>query len=255
MEDDIKPTEQEQLEELEVTPTGSESEAQDPVVEEEEQEISQDPVELPQEDVEPPVSPRESKRIKQLLEKWAQNDEARYRQAPPRRESRGNQIIPEGEYDIEEINDRAARFGDAMFERGLSQAQLLNNANTFATRLEIDAPRVNSKYAFLDSESKDFNPSVASFVNRMYLNSVGYDPRTGVPQDLDLRYPDFVEGFMEALELVSVGRQADTTRNVTEQVARAGIRPGGSGKTIYRGTDPKKMSDEQLDAAIAQGLR
>lgn len=256
-----------ELEEQEEGATGNESETpkSDPKQkesqeeQEEELEISQDPVEQEeQQEQEKPVSRRESKRIQQLLDKFAQNDEARYspkpQQRPQQRRTSTGQIIPEGEYDLSEINGMAQEYGEGMFQQGLSQAQALTNANTFATRLEIDAPRINGKYEFLDKESDDFNPGVAAFVNRMYLNTVGYNPQTGVVQNSDLRYGEFVEGFMEAMDLISAGKVADSNRNVADQAARTGIRPGGTRKPAYQGSDPRKMTDEQLDAAIAASL-
>lgn len=228
-----------------------------PGQEQEEQEISRDPVgDLETE--EQPVSRRESKRIQQLLDKFAQSDEARFRrnqrQPQPQRQ-RGRQIIPEGDYDIDDINGIAAQYGENEFARGLSQAQALHNANTFATRMEIDAPRVNSKHAFLDKESEDFLPGAAVLVNRMYLNTVGYDPYTGAVQDSSLRYGEFVDAFMEVVEMIALGKTADSTRNVAHQAAQTGIRPGGTRPPVYRGADPKKMTDAQLDAVIAQQLR
>jgi hypothetical protein len=88
----------------------------------------------------------------------------------------------------------------------------------------------------------------------MYLNSVGYDPQTGVVQDMNLRYGEFVEGIMEVIDLVSAGRVADSTKNISEQAARTGIRPGGSRKSNYKGDDPRQMTDEQLEATIKAGL-
>jgi len=165
---------------------GSSSQQPNQQEQEEEQEISLDPVEGEEEQEEKPVSRRESKRIQQLLDKFAERDEAAFRgrnnrpQSQPQR--RGRQIIPEGEYDIEDINQMAGQYGESEYSRGLSEAQAYTNANSFATRMEIDAPRVNAKYTFLDKESQDFDPGVASLVNRLYLNSVGYDPMTGVVQ-------------------------------------------------------------------------
>jgi hypothetical protein len=222
----------------------------------EEEEISNDPVEDDgDEEEEPPVSPRESKRIQALLDKMAANDQSRSqnRAEAPKRD--GKQVIPEGEYDIEQVNEMANKFGTDMYQQGLSEAQQYSIANTFATRLEIDAPRVNSKYNFLDQDSEEFNPGIAGFVNRVYLNTVGYDPNTGVVQNMDLRYGEFVEGLMDVINLVSAGKVADTSKKVAQQAAQTGIRPGGSRKVTYKGDDPSQMTDEQLEQAIKNGLR
>lgn len=253
---DVNPNPDEELElqqEEQETATGRQPDEQQ---EEQEVEISRDPVEQEQEqEEEQPVSRRESKRIKQLLDRFAERDEARFTRPQQRpQQRRGGQIIPEGEYDISEINEMAEGYGQNMYQRGLSEAQAYNIANTFATRLEIDAPRVNSRYTILDKESDDFNPGIAGFVNRMYLNSVGYDPMTGLVNDTDLRYGEFVDALMDALDLMSTSKVADSTKNVAGQAARTGIRPGGSRTPSYKGSDPKKMTDEQLDAKIAELL-
>jgi hypothetical protein len=91
----------------------------------EEQEISNDPVEEEgEQEEEKPVSRRESKRIQALLDKFAQSDEARFgnRNQPAPRKPDGTQIIPEGEYDIEQINEMAKEYGQTLFKEGLSQA-------------------------------------------------------------------------------------------------------------------------------------
>lgn len=225
----------------------------------EEQEIAHDPINPEEEEVkeDKPVSRRESKRIEKLLDKLAQAEQGRMsprRQQPQRRES--GQIIPDGEYDTTEVNRMAQEYAQKLYNQGLSEAQAMNIANTFATRLEIDAPRVAEKYRFLDSDpdNAEFNPGPADFINRMFLNTVGYDPQTGVVQNSDLRYSEFVEGFMDVVELVASGKVAEGTRNVARRAAQTGVRPGGVAKSTYKGDDPRQMSDEQLEAMIKQGL-
>lgn len=233
---------------------------------EEEQEISQDPVKPEGEEEnkpEKPVSRRESKRIEQLLDKLNQYEQGQMQprrqgrpQGQPQKQPNGQQIIPEGEYDLNEINGMAQQYGERLFQMGLSQAQAYNNATTFATRLEIDAPKVMDKYAFLDEspDNEDFNPGAAGFIGKMYLYAAGYDPTTGVAQNPDLRFDEFVDGFMDVVELISTGQLADSTRNVARKAAQTGVRPGGVTKPAYQGDDPRKMTDEQLDAAIRSGL-
>lgn len=224
-------------------------------------EIAHDPVVTPEgqqpEGEEPPASPRQNKRIEQLLDKLhTREQEVLQRGAqPPQQRQPNRQIIPDGEYTTEEVNRMAQDYADNILQQGLTEVQAVNIANNFATRLEIDFPRVNSKYTFLDTDSDDFNPGPADFVNRMYLYTVGYDPKTGVVQDRDLRYGEFVEGFMGVVELIATGKVADAGAATAAIAAMAGPRPGGPAKTpLYQGEDPKQMSDEQLDAAIAQGL-
>lgn len=254
------PLEEQEQEEPESS-TGNQPEVPDPKPkpdeeeQEEEQEIVNDPVEPEEqeEEEEKPVSRRESKRIEKLLDKLNQ-----YQQGGQPRRTAANRpaapVIKEGDYNVDELNNMAQEYGQKLYQQGLSEAQAYNIANTFATRLEIDAPKVGSKYQFLDTESDQFNPGPTDFINRMYLSMVGYDPQTGVVQNTDLRYGEFVEGFMDVVELLATEKVAGSTKNVAKQAAQTGLRPGGSKKSTYQGDDPRQMTDEQLEAAISSGL-
>jgi len=55
--------------------------------------------------------------------------------------------------------------------------------------------------------------------------------------------------------MISLGRSVSSADNVKRQAAQTGVRPGGSSKAQYSGADPKKMTDEQLDAVIAAQMR
>ena len=237
--------------------------------ENEQAEIARDPVVPPvgeeEQGGEAPVSRRENKRIGQLLEKFQSREQELLARTtgrqpqpsatPTPQRTPGQPIIPDGEYTTEEVNQMARDYGESLLQQGLSQVQAVNIANNFANRLEIDLPKVTSKYEFLDEQSDNFNPGPAEFINRLYLNTVGYNPINGTVQDTDLRYSEFVEGFMDVLDLISNGKLADATASVASQAAGTGPRPSGNAKTpLYQGDDPKQMTDEQLDAAIAQGL-
>lgn len=228
-------------------------------------EIAKDPVTPPEGEEEqggePPVSRRENKRIGQLLEKFQSREQellsrtAPGRQTPAAPRAPGQPIIPDGEYTTEEVNQMARDYGESLLTQGLSEVQAVNIANQFANRLEIDLPKVTTKYEFLDEQSDNFNPGPAEFINRLYLNTVGYNPINGTVLDQDLRYSEFVEGFMDVLDLISNGKLADAAASVASQAAGTGPRPSANAKTpLYQGDNPKEMSDEQLDAAIAQGL-
>jgi hypothetical protein len=257
MEDEQNPVENQEIEKQEEIESTGEAEAQEtkPNQEEEKEEISEDLInEEAEVTEEKPVSRRESKRIQAILDKLAQGDTQYQPRATQRPNSR--QVIPEGEYDLEQVNEMAHKYGEEAYNRGLSEAQAYNIANTFVTRLEIDTPRVNSKYEFLDAESSDFDPGVAGFVNRMYLNAVGYDPNTGLVRNMDIRYGEFIDGVMDMIDMVSTGKVADSAKNIAGQAARTGVRPGGSTtKPVYQGGNPKKMTDAQLDAVINQALQ
>lgn len=207
-----------------------------------------------------PPSRRESKRIQQLIAKM-QNQQQDSNNLPlpttDNNSSNNNQkqrIIDEGEYDLDEINQMAGNYANEMYQRGLSQAQQLQNANMFSTRLEIDTPQVMSKHTFLDPKANDFNPSVADMVNRMYLNLVGFNPSNGTVANPNIRYSEFVDGYMESVDVLASQNRAESSQNIAKQVANSGMRPSGVANTEYQGNNPKKMSDKQLDEIIKDSL-
>ncbi len=251
MDDQQQPQAQEDNE-PEVQSTGQPDVQPEQPVEEPAPEVTPEQPEEPAvEEEEPPVSHRESKRIAQLLEKMKARDEP----APAAQAPVDNRpIIPEGDYDLEDVNKMAREYSESAYKRGLSEAQAYNNANTFATRLELDTPKVAAKYKFLDQDSDEFDPGRADFVNRLFLTSVGYDDKTGTVNNNNLRYHEFVEGMMEMVEITAAGKTAESAKNVAQQAAATGVRPSGTAPTAYQGLDPKKMTDAQLDAIIAQSL-
>lgn len=152
-----------------------------------------------------------------------------------------------------EVYDQLAKasqdYGQSQYEAGLQAA----NSVRFHTRLEIDAPRIESKYPQFDKSSPEFNPGVASAMNNWYLAMVGYDPQTDSVKNADVRYGDFVEGIMELAEAMAGVKTARTTENVARQAANVGLRPdGSSAKPLnWQGKDSSAMSDAELKAAIA----
>lgn len=209
-----------------------------------EDEPEDDPEEQEEED-EPAPSPRENRRIRQLNAKFAELAQ----QAQPEEKKRA-QPIGEGDYTIEEANELANKYGEERFNEGVAQAKALE----FKVNLKIDVPEVNQKYEYLDKESQSFDPGRAAFVNNLYLKTVGYDQRTGSPSNSDIGYEEFVDGLMELVDNAATAKSADTATNLAKQSAQRGIRPGGVAKKAYNGDDPRKMSDDQLEAAIKTGL-
>lgn len=207
----------------------------------------------PEEEPEREPSRRESKRIQQLIAKMQASEQSQSQNFNQPNQNSHN-IIDEGEYDIDEINRMASDYANQRYQEGLSQAQQLNNANIFSTRLEIDAPQVMSKHPFLDPNSNDFNKDVADLVNRMYLFTVGYDSRTGSATNMNLRYSEFVDGYVETADILATSKTAGSSKNIAKQVANTGVRPSGVSQTEYTGIDPRKMSDKQLDAVIKEQL-
>lgn len=222
-------------------PPKEESEVVEPVPEDKK-------VEEESEEEEKPPSRRESLRIQQLLEKLKDKPQTPAEVAPGMDYKTAIEADPEV---IKQLEADRKAVSDAQYQSGLKQAQSIQ----FHTRLEIDAPRVETKYSQFDKESADFNPIVANAINQWYLNTVGFDPKTDTVVNSGVRYSDFVDGIMELADEVGSEKTANTSKNIAKQAANAAIRPGG-GRT--KGLDlnkaPKDMTDEELTAVIAQSM-
>lgn len=206
-----------------------------------------------------PPSRRESKRIQQLIAKMQnQQQDSNNLPFPDTNDNFSNnqkqRIIDEGEYDLDEINQMAGNYANEMYQKGLSQAQQWQNASMFSTRLEIDGPQVMSKYDAFNPKADDFNSSIANMVNSMYLKFVGYNPKTGTVVNPNIRYEEFVDAYMESVDVLSSQNRAKSSQNIAKQVANSGMRPNGVANTEYQGSNPKKMSDKQLDEIIKDSL-
>lgn len=195
-----------------------------------------------------PASPRENLRIQKLIE--------RMKQAPVQPEAPKPTGLDYGQAldaDPEVIKqleaDRQAASQTA-YSQGLEQAKSIQ----FHTRLELDAPKVEAKYAVLNPEDKEnFNPALANAVNTWYLQSAGYDQTSGSVANSDIRYADFVEGIMELGEVIGAKKAVVAAKNVAKQVRSTGLRPdGSSAKKLDLTKSPDQMTDEELDAFLGQ---
>lgn len=226
--------------------------ADEPIVEEEE--TPPDPDEEP----EVPPTPRENKRIQAVLKKLADAQARPVVPEIPKPGKPNEPIIGEGEYDIDQINKMAEEYAQRRYEAGAASSNQrlaeTQNAIQFQTRLELDAPKVTSKYEFLNQDSDKFDPGAASFINEMFLKTVGYNPQNGTAQNQNIRYDEFVEGIVELRETLAAAKVVDSQANIASQAARTGVRPGGGTAKSYSGTDPSKMTDEQLEAEITASL-
>ncbi len=150
--------------------------------------------------------------------------------------------------DLDELNRQSNEFAQQQYSAGLEQAKAIQ----FQTRLDIDAPRVEEKYPIFNQQSPEFNPAVASAINEWYLSTVGFDPKTGWVQNGNVRYADFVEGIMELVENTAGVKSSASVKNIAQQAATTGLRPGGtSEQPMDLSKDPSQMSTEELEAAIA----
>lgn len=224
----------------EVETPAEEVEAPSVVEEPEDQEVEE----------EPQPSRRESLRIQQLIEKMKQQVPAPKAQAP-REDALDYATALDADPDvIQRLEADRQAASQASYNAGLEQ----NKSILFHTRLEIDAPRVEAKYKFLDPSDKgSFDPVRANAMNQLYLNASGYDADSGSVLNPNIRYSEFVEAQMEFAEALLADKQVRTTKNIVRQTAQTGLRPdGSSAKRLNLNQSEKTMSIEELYAAIGQ---
>lgn len=234
---------------------------EEPQVEEEVEEVVEEVEDEPAEEEseeeeveEPKLSPRAEKRIEQLKIKSLIAD-IKQKSAP------APSIKPELDYSsaleaepevLAQFEQDRQNYGQANYQAGLEQAKAIQ----FTTRLEIDAPKIESKYPVLNKDSEDFNPAVADALNEMYLSSVGYDRETGLVANPNIRYADYIEGIMELVDRTAATKTQKSAKNIARQAAQTGLRPDGSkAKSLNLSKAPEDMSDEELNAFISKNLK
>lgn len=240
--------EEQSSEAVEETPQEETQEESTEQAEEQEPEATE---ETPVVDEEPEHKPsrRENLRIQQLLEKMKDNRPAPEAPAPEGGLDYANldadpEVIKQLEADRQAASQKS-------YQQGLEQAKSIQ----FHTRLEIDAPKVEQKYPILDKESAEFNPAVADAVNSWYLQMTGFDPTTDTVTNPNVRYSDFVEGYMELVEQTAGQKVAQSSKHIAKQAAQTAIRPDGSeAKRLDLSKSPGEMTDEELNLAIKNSL-
>ena len=234
------------------TPQEQEPEVVEP---EEEPQAQTQEEETPNEQQPQTTSRRENKRIAELTKKLQEANQRQWQpNQQPQPQQQPQQIIQEGDYNLNEINGMAQQYGDQRYAEGIQQA---NNSNLFMTRLEIDAPKVETKYPFLNPRSDNFDPGIADWTTQMFYKTVGLKTKSDGTFSVDnpnIRYEEFVDGFMEAVETVATSKSADSKQNLIKQAAQTGVRPNTVVKKGYTGEDPNKMTLEQLRAKVNQEL-
>lgn len=209
---------------------------------------------------EQPPSRREQLRVTQLLAKMRE-DQQTVTPASPTVPSTPTPPAGSIDYDkdlegadpetIRRIKEDRQRMADFAYNQGLEQTKSIR----FHTRLEIDAPQIETKYPQLDKTSDKFKPQLANAINQMYLSAVGYDPKSDKVQNPDIRYKDYVESIFELGHEIGTEEARAATVQVTKQAAQTGLRPGAQqAKTLNLNKIPSQMSDEELDAIIAQAV-
>jgi hypothetical protein len=228
----------------------------EPVVEEEletetEEEEDEEAEEGDEEEEETPepISRRKALRIQSLIEKLNGGDS---RTAPtPKAGLDYAKALDTDEATAKALEDDRTSYGDARYQSGVDQARSIQ----FHTRLEIDGPRVSSKFPQFDKDSAQFNPVATDAINRMYLSTVGYDDKTDTVKSAAVRYFDYVESIMELADEMAGQKVATSKKNITRQAAKTGLRPGSNTpKRLNLNQSPKAMTDEELKAIIARDL-
>lgn len=233
-------------------PETPEPDVPEPEVEAEEsaEPVVPDEPEEPAEPEVPKVSRREQLRVSDLLEKFKQPVETPKPQPIPDAIDYGQFLDTDPEA-IEKLNADRNRTNEAFYKQGVEQA----NSIRFLNRLEIDGPKMEGKYKFLDKDSEEFNPVAADAMNQKYLQFVGYDRETQKVVRPDIRYSDFVEAEIEFANEIADHKIAEAAKNIKRQAAQTGLRPdGSSSKKLNLSKAPEQMTDEELDAVIALGV-
>lgn len=241
--------EEEVLEEVQETPEATEAPEEEPTQETDtEEEAPEEPEEQPESEERPP-SRRESLRIQQLLQKMKESKQEPTPEVPNALDY-GQALDADPEV-IKKLEEDRAKYGQTIRDQTLQKLESIQ----FHNRLEIDAPRVESKYSSLDKSSPDFNPAVADALNTSYLSLVGYDPETDTVRNPNIRNSDYIEAHMELAEAIAGEKTQKTAQNIAKQAATTGLRPDGSkAKGLNLNQSPDQMTDEELAAAIAATL-
>jgi len=247
--DKPKPEDAEEEHEEEEADEQKDEKPKDEPVKPEESEEEEKPEKPKKDDEEKPPSRREQMRVKQLLEKYGDPEK-------PAEKPKASGIDYEKELDADEetkkkLADDRQQAADAGYDRGLEQAKSIQ----FHTRLEIDAPRVAAKYPQIDKDSDEFKPEAANDVNTFYLTLVGYNPKDKTVKNADIRYSDFVDAIFTLANDLADQKAQEVSKEVRRQAAQTGLRPDGSSpKKLNLNKEPHDMTDEELDAYIAQAI-
>lgn len=238
--DEAQVTDQEEIQNEEV------QEQEEEQLEDEQEEVEEEAPEQTQQQADEQPSRRETLRIQSLLKKYGPPQE---RQAPQQNGVDFRSMIDADDSVYEQLENATKNYGNQVSQEGLKQL----HAVQFNTRLEVDTPKVLSRHPQLDPQSDDFNPAVAASFNEMYLSAVGYDEVDGSVTNPNLRYADYIDGMFELVEEAASRKIQTSTRNITRQAARTGLRPDGSSAARLDLTkDPASMTDKELDAMLAK---
>ena len=236
-------------------------ESQEVEEEQVEEEVEDQPAEEPEEEPEeeeveePKLSPRAEKRIEQLKIKSLIADlkQKSQPQVPSIKPGLDYKETLEADPEVlAQFEQDRIDYGQQNYQAGLEQAKSIQ----FHTRLEIDAPKIESKYPILSPGSEDFRENAADAINEFYIALTGYDRETGTVEKPNIRYSNYVDAIMELVDTVASQKTQKSTKNIARQAAQTGLRPDGSrAKRLDLSKAPEQMSDEELDAFINSKLK
>lgn len=219
---------------------------------EEQNEFQDDESEEKTDDAEESKSPtrRENLRIQQLVSKLRRQEDTSQQLTGSEELDYRKTLEAEDEVYKRLESDRQ-NYGESRYREGIKQAESIQ----FHTRLEIDAPKVHSKYPQFDPESSEFNPVAANAVNEWYLSQVGFNPSNNTVANSNIRYAEFVDSLMELADEMAGQKVATTQKNIAKQASSTGLRPDGStAKRLNLNKAPESMTDEELEAVINSAL-
>lgn len=201
---------------------------------------------------EPLVSRREQLRIQQVLEKLKQQP-----QAPSAPKATGLNYADALDADPELIKQLEADRQSAV-SSALAENNTVMQTYRWETMVNLDSPQVESKYPQLDKNSPEFNPALSSAIGQMYFNISGLKTKpdgTYTVENPGIRYRDYVDDIFELGNEIAGEKTVATTKNVAKQAAQTALRPDGSRtKKLNLNQAPENMTDEELDAVIAQAI-
>lgn len=210
-------------------------------------------VEEKAEDKEPPkISRRQELAINKILN----------RTPPPQPEYRPPVETPTLDYGsvldaepdvISQFEQDRTNVRESSFNAGLNQARAEIQTSEWRTMLNIDAPKTEEKYPWLNpKDTLNFEPAIADAVNTEYQTLIGYNPETGLISN-NVRYTDFVEARVELSKRLAEAMTEKTAENIAKQAATTAIRPDGSStKRLNLNRAPEQMTDEELYASLGQ---
>jgi len=228
----------------------------------EDEEEPEKPEDKPEDEEEKPVSRREQLRVNQLLER-IKSESGGKPQEKPSEKPKPEGLKYEDELDADEetlqkLNDDREQYAEKRYQQGLEQAKALEdrqNAFEFRQMLASEEPIVLQKYPFLDSKSPEFDEQIATALVSKYFQDTGFDAETKTAKN-HISYLEYAEAQIELSTVIAEKMARETQENVTRQAGQTGLRPSGStpSKSLNLNKAPEDMTDEELDAIIAQSV-